>query len=119
MKLRREMASATILLLIALQPAIGQKIAAADAKNHIGEKAAVCGRVANEHTAVNSRGTPTFLDLDSAYPNRIFTVVVWGNDRQAVGQLPRVGSRLCVTGLIENYRAVPQMVVWTRLQLSY
>lgn len=110
--------SISFLFSIALSPAIGQKITAVDAKNHIGEKSTVCGKVANQHTAASSHGLPTFLDLDSAYPNRIFTVVIWGNDREAVGELPTVGSRVCVTGLVENYRGIPQIAVWSRDQFS-
>lgn len=106
------------LLSVALTPALAQRISAEDAKSHIGEKTTVCGKVANTHTATNSRGKPTFLDLDSAYPNRIFTIVVWENDKQEVGELPSVGSRTCVTGLIANYHGVPQIVVWTRAQFS-
>jgi hypothetical protein len=110
--------SGTFLLCIALSPAIAQSVTAEDAKNHIGEKATVCGKVANQHIAANSAGHPTFIDLDSAYPNRIFTILVWGNDKLAVGELPSLGSRVCVTGLIQNYRGVPQIAVWSRDQLS-
>ena len=34
----------------------------------IGESQTVCGEIACEHTATNSRGTPTFIN-DKAYPN--------------------------------------------------
>jgi len=35
-------------------------------------KTTVCGEVASTHYAVRSRGNPTFINLDKAYPNQIF-----------------------------------------------
>lgn len=89
------------LLAAVISPAVAQTITAADAKNHIGEHAAtVCGKVASERTATNSRGKPTFINLDSAYPNQVFTILVWDDDRKSVGELPSVGSHVYATGLI-------------------
>ncbi len=88
-----------------------QTLTAAQAKAHAGENATVCGIVASEHTATSSRGEPTFINLDSAYPNQVFTILVWGDDRKNVGELPRLKSRVCATGLIKDYRGVPEIVV--------
>lgn len=118
MKMWRTLALVCFLLSIALAPAIAQSITAADAKNHIGEQATVCGKVASERTATSSRGEPTFINLDSAYPNQIFTILVWGDDRRSVGELPHVGSHLCATGMIKDYRGVPEIVVSSSGQLS-
>jgi DNA/RNA endonuclease YhcR with UshA esterase domain len=109
---------AFVVLVIAVGTATAQSITAADAKNHIGEQATVCGKVASEHTATSSRGEPTFINLDAAYPNQIFTILVWGDDRQKVGELPREGSRVCATGVIQEYRGVPEIVVRSSGQLS-
>jgi hypothetical protein len=85
---------------------------------HEGENTTVCGVVASERTATNSRGTPTFINLDSAYPKQVFTILVWGDDRNNVGEMPRNGSRICVTGLIADYHGVPEIVVKNKGQLS-
>jgi hypothetical protein len=95
-----------------------QTITAAQAKAHGGENVTVCGIVASEHTAASSRGEPTFINLDSAYPNQVFTILVWGDDRKAVGELPRLKSRLCVTGIIKEYRGLPEIVVRSTRQFS-
>ena len=118
MKSWRMLAVACFLLSFAPLPAKAQSITAADAKNHIGEQATVCGKVAGERTATNSRGEPTFINLDSAYPNQVFTILVWGDDRKNVGELPHIGSHLCATGLIKDYRGVPEIVVSSSGQLS-
>jgi hypothetical protein len=59
-----------------------QTFTGAQARMHDGESATVCGVVASERTAVESKGKPTFINLDSAYPDAVFTVVIWGEDRQ-------------------------------------
>ena len=90
-----------------------QKLTAAQAKDHIGEEAVVCGVVASTRYAATSRGRPTFLNLDRPYPNQVFTVVIWGENRAKFGK-PEVdyeGKRICVTGTITSYRGVPQIVV--------
>jgi DNA/RNA endonuclease YhcR with UshA esterase domain len=105
-------------LTFALTPLSAQSISATDAKNHVGEKATVCGKVVSERTATSSRGEPTFINLDAAYPNQVFTILVWGDDRQKVGALPTEGSRVCATGMIQEYRGVPEIVVKSSGQLS-
>jgi hypothetical protein len=78
-----------------------QSITAAQAASHVGESETVCGRVASEHFAAHSRGRPTFLNLDAPYPRQVFTIVVWGDDRGAVGAaMPAQGQRTCVTGVV-------------------
>ena len=94
-----------------------QTLTTAQAKAHEGENATVCGVVASEHTAATSRGVPTFINLDSAYPKQVFTILIWGDDRKNVGELPRAG-RVCATGLIKDYRGVPEIEVRSKGQLS-
>jgi hypothetical protein len=89
---------------------LAQTISAAEASKHIGEKETVCGTIASEHTASNSRGTPTFINLDKAYPNQVFTLLIWGDDRASVGELPTSG-RICATGTITEYRGSPEIVL--------
>ena len=88
-----------------------QTITAAQAREHDGETATVCGVAQNEHTASTTRGKPTFIDLDSSFPYQIFSILVWDEDRRNVGELPHTGSRVCVTGVINYYHGVPRIVV--------
>jgi hypothetical protein len=102
----------------AVIPATAQSISAAEASRHIGENATVCGRVASERTATSSKGQPTFINLDSAYPNQVFTALVWGDDRNKIGELPPEGAHMCVKGPITNYKGVPEIVVKEKDQIS-
>jgi hypothetical protein len=90
--------------------ALSETVPASEAAKHVGERATVCGTVASEHTAYSSRGTPTFINLDSPYPNQVFTVLIWGDERSRVGKLPGSG-KLCATGMITLYRGVPEIVL--------
>jgi hypothetical protein len=85
-------------------------LTAAEAKDHVGENATVCGKVVDSHYASRSRGEPTFLNLDKRYPNQIFTIVIWGSDRPKFGD-PEAKYRdkdVCVTGKITSYRGVAE-----------
>jgi DNA/RNA endonuclease YhcR with UshA esterase domain len=105
-------------LLLSDPTAHAQKITTSEAKGHEGENATVCGIVASEHFASRSRGQPTFINLDAAYPHQIFTMLIWDEDRRRIGQLPIVGSHVCVTGLITDYRGGPEVVVKSASQIS-
>ena len=87
-------------------------ISAAEAKNHVGERATVCGEVASVHYAARSRGNPTFINLDKPYPNQIFTVLIWGSDRPKFGDPEEAyrSKHICVTGKISDYKGVPEIV---------
>jgi DNA/RNA endonuclease YhcR with UshA esterase domain len=106
------------LFAIVSAPIGAQTITAADAKNHIGEKATVCGKVASERTASSSKAGPTFINLDAPYPNQVFTILIWGEDRQKIRALPSEGARVCATGAIQEYRGVPEIVVRNGSQLG-
>ena len=106
-------------LLLLASIAQAQTLTAAQAKAHVGENATVCGTVVSEHTATSSRGEPTFINLDSAYPNQVFTILVWGDDRKKVGELPRLKSRVCASGQIKGYRGEAEMVVRSSAQFRH
>lgn len=85
-----------------------------DAHKYIGAEKTVCGTVASATYALRSKGRPTFLNLDQPYPKQIFTVLIWGSDRNKFKNPPETffkGKRVCVTGIIESYRGKPEIIV--------
>jgi hypothetical protein len=96
--------------LASLQAQTG-KFTAAQAKDHVGKRATVCGTVASARYVEKSKGQPTFLNLDEPYPKQIFTILIWGNDRSKFGapEDKYRDTRLCATGLIKLYREVPEI----------
>jgi len=87
-------------------------LTAAEAKNHIGERATVCGSVVSTHYAARTNGSPTFLNLDEPYPRQLFTILIWGSDRSKFGdpEAKYGNKRVCVTGLIKDYKGVPEVI---------
>ena len=97
-----------------------KKITAAEAKDHVGDRMTICGKVASTHYAKASKGEPTFLNLDEPYPREIFTILIWGSDRGKVGtpESEYKGLRVCVTGKITTYRGTPEIVANERGQIE-
>ena len=106
----RFMRLAVVAAFLAWFTAQGQVLTTAQAKDHVGETATVCGTIASETTATESRGTPTFVNFDQPYPHQVFTVLIWGSDKAEVGTVPETG-RVCAKGPITLYHGVPEIVV--------
>ncbi len=98
-----------------------ERIRPSDAERYIGKRVTVCGQVASANFAARSRGRPTFLNLDRPYPNQIFTIVIWGDNRAKFGSSPEQfyrGRRICVMGTISSYRGQPQIVASDPSQIT-
>jgi DNA/RNA endonuclease YhcR with UshA esterase domain len=93
-----------------------------DASAHIGEMTRVEGPVVGATFASSSNGQPTFLNLGRDYPDPgRFTVVIWGESRASFSTPPEDayrGKTICVTGEIESYQGVPQVVVSSPSQIE-
>jgi hypothetical protein len=97
-----------------------KKLTTREANQHIGEHATVCGVVASAKYAASTRGQPTFLNLDEAYPNRIFTILIWGSDRPKFGrpEAAYTQKRVCATGVITEYRGTPEIIAHDPSQIT-
>ena len=58
-----------------------ETISPEDAAKYIGQQKTVCGTVASAHFAAIIKKQPTSLHLNKPYPNQVFTVLIWGSDR--------------------------------------
>jgi hypothetical protein len=116
--------TALLLIVCFALPSIAQAqkehLTAAEAKNHVGETATVCGRVASAHFAEKTKGLPTFMNLDMPYPHQIFTIVIWGTDRLKFGNPERTyrNRNVSVSGKITSHREIPEIVVNTPGQIQ-
>jgi DNA/RNA endonuclease YhcR with UshA esterase domain len=92
-------------------PAAG--IPAAQAKDHVGQTATVCGKVAGTRYLQSSDRQPTFLNFDKPYPDHTFTAIIFGDNRAKFGKPEQDywQKNLCVTGEIKNYNGKPQIEV--------
>jgi len=103
----------------AVAAAAQQQITPAEAANHIGQVATVCGKIASLHWATSSKGQPTFINLDKPYPQQIFTVLIWGSDRPQFGDVEQkfAGKTICVTGSVSAFRGVPEIVAQSATEI--
>ena len=97
-----------------------KRLTTAEAKDHTGDRATVCGKVVSTHYAKSAKGEPTFLNLDEPYPKEVFTILIWGSDRGKFGtpEDEYKGLRVCVTGKITSYRGRPEVVATDRNQVE-
>ncbi len=96
------------------------QITAFEAAEHVGNTVKVCGNVASANYSTGSRGKPTFLNLEKAYPNHIFTAIIFDDYRRNFDYPPESlnGSDICVTGLVESYQGKPQIKVRSPSQIN-
>ena len=114
---------ATIVVLGLLPlPAGAQNLSPAQAAEHIGEKATVCGKVANTYYSCFVSRQPTFINFGKPYPDHVFSLVIAGEDRGAFDNCPEklfAGREVCATGLIEEYDGKPLMTVKDQSQVEW
>ncbi len=119
-ELRSLFALAFCLLITPCLHAQTKEFTTTEAKNHIGDRGTVCGKVVSTHYAKSTKGEPTFLNLDEPYPKQVFTILIWGSDREKFSkpELEYKGLTVCVTGKITSYRGTPEIVATERDQIE-
>jgi hypothetical protein len=102
-----------VLIVVGFLSLAADSIAPADAVNHVGQRARVCGKVVSSKYAQSSRRSPTFLNLDKPYPNQALTAVIWGDARPRFKTVPELlqDHSICVTGTITLYKGRAEMEV--------
>jgi hypothetical protein len=108
-------------LMLASFVAYASTLSTSEAAKHVGENATVCGVAASVHTATSSKGSPTFINLDKAYPNQVFTILIWGSDRGKFTPAPSSweGKKVCATGVITMYRGSAEIVARDVGQITF
>jgi hypothetical protein len=107
-------------VLLSIQVQAQKPLTTAEAKDHIGQSATVCGDVVSTRYAARTRGNPTFINLDKPYPYQVFTLLIWGSDRPKFGDPEEAyrSKHICVTGKISNYKGVPEIVAYESSQIK-
>ena len=77
-----------------------------------GEEITVCGVVSQVSTP-NSFGDPTYLNFGGYFPNHKFTAVLWGRNKHNFKDNLKIyaGKRVAVTGVIQEYAGLGQIVL--------
>ena len=93
-----------------------------EAKNHLGERAEVCGTVVSTRLSrygVAGRGRPTYLFFEKPYPDQVFTAVTWapGASKVPAPEFDFQGKLVCVTGKIVDAAGTPEIITHQSSQI--
>ncbi|CAG5080704.1 DNA/RNA non-specific endonuclease [Parvicella tangerina] len=89
------------------------------AKYNIGEKSCVCGTVVS--TKYSEKSGATFLNLDKKFPNQVFSVTIWKDDRTNFSYSPEEelkDKKVCISGLIKESKGTPTINVSKEEQIQ-
>ena len=98
-------------LAILCPPGVSAQVSIPDtaASRYVGQTVTVEGLIVSVHT---SRGGNSFLNFGAAYPNQVFSVVIFRDAAARFGDLHRwEGKRVRVTGRIQLYQGKPEIIL--------
>lgn len=90
------------------------------AEFHVDDEVTVCGTVVSAR--FSSRSGNTYLNFDKQFPNQIFTVTIYKDDRKHFSYSPEdvlKGKTICVTGRVEKFKGVPGITVNKEKQIKF
>jgi hypothetical protein len=107
-------------LLVAAMVHAADPLDPADAVNHVGEEATVCGEVTGAKFSSHRKRKPTFIDFGPAHPNQLFTALIWGEYRDRFDYVPEslMGKTICVSGTITEHKGRPEIKVSDPAQIE-
>ena len=84
------------------------------AGEYVGQRAEVCGMVAEVVQVQGIGGKPTFINVGGKHPDQLFTALIWAEERTRWDRAPEdlyEGRSICVTGTVRRHEGTPQIVV--------
>lgn len=89
-------------------------------KDHIGDSVKYCGKVVTARLMDRMNNAPAFLNIDGAYPNQVFTVVIWKQDREKFKESPEkfyLNKDVCIYGKVETFKEQVQIILRSESQI--
>lgn len=80
-----------------------RQISVYEVDKFIGENTTVCGEVSQ----ISQTSKATYINFGGQYPKHQFSAVMWSNNTMPISE----GSNICISGLIESYKGMPQIVI--------
>jgi hypothetical protein len=105
------------------QNAQSSRVSPAEAKNHVGEIATVCGKVVDTKVnkyGVGGHGIPVMLDLDQPEPNSVFFVATFGSKEGGPNEVIAAykNKNICATGKITLAGGKPYIILADRTTIK-
>jgi hypothetical protein len=99
-----------------------QELKPEELKDHIGDSVKVKGKIFGVRYFESAKNSPTLINVGGAYPNQVYTIVIFGEVRKKLGFAPEeskyTGGMAIVTGKVELYKDKPQIVITDPAQLQ-
>lgn len=99
-----------------------QEVKPEELKDHIGDSVKVKGKISGVRYFESAKNSPTLINVGGAYPNQVYTIVIFGEVRKKLGFDPEekkyAGVMAIVTGKVELYKDKPQIVITDPAQLQ-
>ena len=95
-------------------------IKAEDIGKHVGDSVKICSKVFSARYFEQAKNSPTLLNIGAAFPNQLFTVVIWSEVRKQFETAPEVlflNQPVCVSGKVELFKDKPQIVLYSKEQI--
>lgn len=95
-------------------------IKAEDIGKHVGDSVKICAKVYGVKYLENAKNSPTFVNVGGAFPNQLFTIVIWNDVRKQFEKAPEEllnNKEICVTGKVEMFKDRPQIVLKGKEQI--
>lgn len=96
------------------------RVSPGEATQHVGDRARVCGPVAEVVQVSEIGGAPTFINLEREHPDQSFTVLIWERDRRRWRVPPEeqyLNRDICVTGQIQLHEGTLQIIISSPQQI--
>ncbi len=93
-----------------------------EAADYVGERAEVCGEVAEVTWIEEIDGKPTFINIGGKHPEQPFTALIWNEERPRWDPAPEdqyAGRTICVTGTVRLHQGTPEVVVSSPRQIRF
>ncbi|PLX01271.1 MAG: DNA/RNA non-specific endonuclease [Marinilabiliales bacterium] len=90
------------------------------AKMFIGDKVTICGTVVS--TKYHEKSGATFINLDKKFPNQVFSVNIWKDNRVNFSYKPEeelMHRKICVQGKLRDYKGTPAMDISHERQVKF
>ena len=84
-----------------------------------GKKKEICGTVVSTHLSKNGH---TFINIDKAFPNQIFSLTIWESNTHNFSYVPHIelkGRKICVNGKISEQKGVATMNIENEKSIDF
>ena len=84
-----------------------------------GKKKEICGTVVSTHLSKNGH---TFINMDKAFPNQIFSLTIWKSNAHNFSYVPHIelkGRKVCINGKITEQQGIATMNVENEKSIDF